>query len=235
MLIESKMLQWNKKGIFVLTFQERSSKSKLNLRIERYHLHGVGVRFQRAINTSGEFEPGLPDTLVIHFTAGSNLASSVDVLTSPENKVSAHFAVGRNGDIVQMMPTNLIAWHAGRSNYMGRSGYNRYSIGIELDNAGQLEKRDDGLFKSWFGKSYSANEVVTAVHRNQQTPTHWHKYTDEQLLRTFDLCKVLIEHHAITTIVGHDEIAPKRKVDPGPAFPLDEFRAALLGGATTNL
>ena len=220
----------------MLTFQEGpsryKSKSESDLRIDRHHLQGVGVRFQRATNTSGEFAPDLPDTLVIHFTAGSNLASSVDVLTNPDNKVSAHFAVGRNGDIVQMMPTNLIAWHAGRSNYMGRSGYNRYSIGIELDNAGQLKKRDEDVFKSWFGKSYSANEVITAVHRNQHTPTYWHKYTDEQLLRTFDLCKVLVEYHAITTIVGHDEIAPRRKVDPGPAFPLDEFRAALLGAKT---
>lgn len=211
-----------------------SSKPQCDLRIKQYYLNGTGVRFQGATNTSGEFKPGLPDTLVIHFTAGSSLASSVDVLTNPENKVSAHFAVGRNGDIVQMLPTNLIAWHAGRSNYMGRSGYNHYSIGIELDNAGQLEKRDDGVFKSWFGKLYAANEVVTAVHRNQYTPTHWHKYTDEQLARTFGLCKTLIEHHGITTIVGHEEIAPRRKVDPGPAFPLDEFRAALRGITTIN-
>lgn len=211
-----------------------SFKSDSDLKLKQYYLHGHGVRFQGAINTSGEFKPGLPDSLVIHFTAGSSMASSVDVLTNPENKVSAHFAVGRNGDIVQMLPTNFIAWHAGRSNYRGRSGYNQYSIGIELDNAGELKESSDGVFKSWFGKSYSANEVVTAVHRNQQTPTHWHKYTDKQLLRTFELCKVLSEHHTITTIVGHDEIAPNRKVDPGPAFAIDEFRAALLGTAKVN-
>lgn len=204
------------------------STTDVDLVIKSHLLEGTSVSFSPSPNTSGPFDTGLPDTLVIHFTAGSNLASSVDVMTNPANKVSAHFAVGRNGDIVQMLPTNKIAWHAGKSQYEGRTNLNNYSIGIELDNAGQLTRINNDEFRTWFGKTCAADEVVKAVHRNQTAMTYWHKYTEVQIARTFSLCKALCQRYHIKTIVGHEEIAPVRKVDPGPAFPLDELRSRLL-------
>lgn len=198
--------------------------------IEDHLLNGENVSFKPSPNTSGYFQSGSPDTIVIHFTAGSSLESSVNVLTNADSGVSAHFAVGRNGDIVQMLSTNKIAWHAGESYYEGRNGLNRYSIGIELDNAGQLKDRGNGAYESWFGEIYDEHEVLAAQHINQQSTGYWHKYTEVQISRTLSLCKALCSHYNISTIVGHDEIAPSRKVDPGPAFPIQKFKAAALKG-----
>lgn len=196
--------------------------------IDDHILTGDNISFRLSPNTPGRFQSGSPDTIVIHFTAGSSLASSVNVLTNADSGVSAHFVVGRNGDIVQMLPTNKIAWHAGESHYEGRSGLNQYSIGIELDNAGQLKARGDGTYESWFGEVYGENEVLAAQHANQQSIGYWHKYTDVQIARTLSICKVLCSYYDISTVVGHEEIAPARKVDPGPAFPLQKFKALVL-------
>ena len=201
------------------------AKSGYTFNINNHLLVGENVSFMPSPNTSGYFQNGRPDTIVIHFTAGSSIESSVNVLTNADSGVSAHFAVGRNGDIVQMLPTNKIAWHAGESHYKGRSGLNRYSIGIELDNAGQLKARGDGTFESWFGEIFSDNDVLAARHINQQFIGYWHKYTDLQISRTLSLCEALCSHYSISEIVGHDEIAPARKVDPGPAFPIQKFKA----------
>jgi N-acetyl-anhydromuramyl-L-alanine amidase AmpD len=196
--------------------------------IDDHILTGDNISFRLSPNTPGRFQSSSPDTIVIHFTAGSSLASSVNVLTNADSGVSAHFVVGRNGDIVQMLPTNKIAWHAGESHYEGRSGLNQYSIGIELDNAGQLKARGDGTYESWFGEVYGENEVLTAQHANQQSIGYWHKYTEVQIARTLSICKALCSYYDISTVVGHEEIAPARKVDPGPAFPLQKFKALVL-------
>ena len=196
--------------------------------IDDHILTGDNISFRLSPNTPGRFQSGSPDTIVIHFTAGSSLASSVNVLTNADSGVSAHFVVGRNGDIVQMLPTNKIAWHAGESHYEGRSGLNQYSIGIELDNAGQLKARGDGTYESWFGEVYGENEVLAAQHANQQSIGYWHKYTEVQIARTLSICKTLSSYYDISTVVGHEEIAPARKVDPGPAFPLQKFKALVL-------
>ena len=196
--------------------------------IDDHILTGDNISFRLSPNTPGRFQSGSPDTIVIHFTAGSSLASSVNVLTNADSGVSAHFVVGRNGDIVQMLPTNKIAWHAGESHYEGRSGLNQYSIGIELDNAGQLKARGDGTYESWFGEVYGENEVLAAQHANQQSIGYWHKYTEVQIARTLSICKALCSYYDISTVVGHEEIAPARKVDPGPAFPLQKFKALVL-------
>lgn len=192
--------------------------------IKEHLVTGEDVSFKPSPNTSGLFEEGCPDTIVIHFTAGSSLESSVNVLTNPNSGVSAHFVVGRNGSIVQMLPTNKIAWHAGASHFEGRSGLNKYSIGIELDNAGQLMEKSDGTYESWFGKVYEQSEVFEARKSSQRAVGYWHKYTDIQISRTLDLCITLCERYQISTVVGHEEIAPSRKVDPGPAFPLQKFK-----------
>ena len=196
--------------------------------IDDHMLIGDNISYRLSPNTSGCFQSGAPDTIVIHFTAGSSLTSSVNVLTNADSGVSAHFAVGRNGDIVQMLPTNKIAWHAGESHYAGRSGLNQYSIGIELENAGQLKTRGNGAYESWFGEIYSEHEVLAAQHINQPSIGYWHKYTDIQIARTLSLCKALCSQYDISTVVGHEEIAPLRKVDPGPAFPLQKFKATVL-------
>jgi N-acetylmuramoyl-L-alanine amidase len=174
-------------------------------------------------NHGSKFSAGEPDSIIIHYTAGSSAESSIRTLCNPEIQASAHLVVGRDGTITQLIPFDTVAWHAGRSSYQGRVGYNKYSIGIEIDNAGRLSK-SGSKFAAWFGRKYDADDVVKAVHRNESKAEYWHAYSEEQITAVGEICQALIKNYPIDTILGHEEIAPKRKSDPGPAFPLDKLR-----------
>lgn len=184
---------------------------------------------QNSPNHGGKFALGAPDSIIIHYTAGSSAASSVETLCNPQTKASAHLVVGRDGSVTQLVPFDTVAWHAGRSAYKGRVGFNKYSIGIEIDNAGKLTKSGT-RYAAWFGRKYDAEDVVEAVHRNESTLSYWHDYTEEQITTVNNICEKLIETYQIDSILGHEEIAPRRKSDPGPAFPLDKLREHLLMG-----
>lgn len=200
------------------------------MKIQNHKLKGTDtqkVTFKASSKTSGNFAAGLPDTIIIHYTAGRNAASSVKTLLDPNVKASAHIVLGRDESITQLVPFDTIAWHAGRSKWEDRSGLNKYSIGIEIDNAGRLEKSGEE-YLSWFKKSYPANEVYSGTHRNEHTSTFWHRFTERQIEITEEICRLLIQDYPIKLILGHEEISPGRKTDPGPAFPLDKLRNDLL-------
>ena len=178
-------------------------------------------------NKGGNFAAGLPDSIIIHFTAGRDARSAIKTLVDPKVKASAHLVVGRDGSITQLVPFNQIAWHAGKSAYEGRTGFNDFSIGIEIDNAGRLEKQGD-RFHSWFGREYPQADVYEGVHRNESESTFWHRYQEQEIAIVSEICSLLIRAYPIKQILGHEEIAPGRKTDPGPAFPLDKLREKLL-------
>jgi N-acetylmuramoyl-L-alanine amidase len=184
----------------------------------------LNVDFKPSPNTGG---PIAPDSIVIHYTGGSSASSAISWFENPDSRVSAHIVIARDGTITQMVPFNVKAWHAGPSAYGGRSGFNNFSIGIELDNAGILTRRENG-FMAAFGRSYPAGEVVKLKHRNEAFERYWHTYTEQQIEQTETLCRLLIQTYNIKLIVGHEEIAPGRKTDPGPAFPLDKLREKIL-------
>jgi N-acetylmuramoyl-L-alanine amidase len=194
--------------------------------IRDHRLRAEGIRHEDSPNRGGPFAAGRADTIVIHYTAGENAESAIRTLTDPERRVSAHLVVGKGGSITQLLPFDTVGWHAGASQWQGRTSLNQYSIGIEIDNAGQLEERD-GRCVSWFGKAYPESEVVRGVHRNQEALTPWHRFPYEQIRLVEELCALLMAEYGIEEIVGHEEIAPGRKIDPGPAFPLDEMRQRL--------
>jgi N-acetylmuramoyl-L-alanine amidase len=113
-------------------------------------------------------------------------------------------------------------------------GYNNFSIGIEIDNAGILTPGGDE-FVTWFGKRYTANEAVKAKQRNDQTERYWHTYSEIQIEAVEAMCQKLIERYpTIVQIPGHEEISVGRKQDPGPAFPLDKLRMRLLQERDSN-
>jgi N-acetylmuramoyl-L-alanine amidase len=169
-----------------------------------------------------------PDTIIIHYTAGSSAVSSANWLTRADVQASAHVVIGKEGEIYQIVPFTHIAWHAGESSYGGRKSFNNFSIGIELDNPGFLS-RAGNEYVAPFGTRYPANEVIEAIHRNEKTPRFWHVYTEAQIAACEELCLALMATYpTINQILGHEEIAPGRKQDPGPAFPLEKFRGKLL-------
>ena len=173
-----------------------------------------------------KFKAGNLDTIVIHYTAGGSAESSAKYLTG-DVSASAHLVIGRQGEVFQLVPFDTIAWHAGESAYGNRKWLNQYSIGIELANAGPLNKVGSE-YQAWFGTKYQANDALFATHRNETSPRYWHIYTEQQIKVCREICEILIQTYGIKLIVGHEEIAPKRKQDPGPAFPLDKFRDNLL-------
>jgi len=174
------------------------------------------------------FGVNYPDTIIIHYTAGSSAESSANWLQRQDVKASAHIVIGKKGEIFQLVSFENISWHAGESAYGGRTSFNKFSIGIELDNPGFLIQAGNDFVAS-FGTKYPANEVIQAVHRNETAPRFWHIYTEAQIQACEEVCLALISKYPkINQILGHEEIAPGRKQDPGPAFPLDKFRNKIL-------
>ncbi|MCP9762415.1 N-acetylmuramoyl-L-alanine amidase [Lacihabitans soyangensis] len=176
-------------------------------------------------NKGGEITPNF---IIIHFTAGRGAESSVAWFKDPMAKASAHLVIGRDGKIYQLVDFNLKAWHAGVSRWTDTSGLNGNSIGIELDNPGRLTKVGD-KYLSWFKKEYPKENVIEATHKHEKTPTYWYEYTEAQIESCFEVCKLLLQKYNIQDILGHDDIAPYRKNDPGPIFPMESFRSKLLG------
>ncbi|HYI02328.1 N-acetylmuramoyl-L-alanine amidase [Hyalangium sp.] len=168
--------------------------------------------------------------LVMHFTAASSAKSAIDWLKNPAAQASAHLVIGRDGNITQLVPFDTVAWHAGKSFWDGRQGLNGFSLGIELDNAGKLT-RQGTKWVTWFGKQIPDEEVMEATHKNETTPAGWHTYTEEQIQASLEVSLLLVRTYQLKDFIGHDDVAPGRKTDPGPAFPMANFRGRLMGRA----
>lgn len=126
--------------------------------------------------------------IVLHYTGMESAQAAIDRLRDPEAKVSAHYLVDEDGRILRLVDERHRAWHAGRSHWRGVTDVNSASIGIELVNPG-LE----------FG---------------------YRPFTDAQMGAVIPLVADIKERHAITrgNVVGHSDIAPARKQDPGELF-----------------
>ncbi len=188
---------------------------------------GTAVAFQRSPNQGAELKK--PRYLVMHYTAGRSAESSLAWLCDPAARASAHLLIGRDGEITQLVEFNRVAWHAGESRWQGLVGLNNYALGIEIDNAGVLDPIGDGSWKAWFGGSYPAHEVLVAKHKFDTVERGWHIYTEPQLRSAVATAAALVEHYGLLDVIGHDDIAPSRKKDPGPAFPMESVRSAALG------
>jgi N-acetylmuramoyl-L-alanine amidase len=146
-------------------------------------------------------ERSLPVTMVVlHYTGMQDAASAIARLADPEAKVSCHYLVAEDGTVVRMVDEANRAWHAGRSHWRGVTDVNSASVGIEIVNPG---------------------------HEWGYVP-----FPDEQIDAVIRLVADIKQRHAITrgNVVGHSDIAPARKQDPGELFPwgkLARLRLAL--------
>ena len=118
---------------------------------------------------------------------------SLNRLTDPKSKVSSHYVINQKGKIFRLVNDNQIAWHAGKSCWGKYKNLNKNSIGIELVNKGHQ-----------FGYT---------------------NFNKRQLSSLIKICKSLIEKYKIKNrnIVGHSDIAPLRKIDPGEKFPWQQL------------
>ncbi len=131
--------------------------------------------------------------IVLHYTS-SDLPRSLRLLTQTE--VSSHYLLGAQPPtLYRLVDENRRAWHAGDSAWQGRTWLNASSLGIELVNEGYEEDADGGR--------------------------RWYPYPDAQIEVLIALLQELVARHELPlgSIIGHSDIAPQRKVDPGPLFP----------------
>lgn len=188
-------------------------------------------RIEASPNTGGRFARPGPRALVIHYTAAGTLESTVSWFKQRRARASAHLVIGRDGEIAQMVPFDRIAWHAGRSAWRGLTGLNSHTIGIELCNWGPLTEAPGGVLRTWTGQEIAAAQCREARHRHEQRSCHWEMFSEPQILAALAASAALVERYGLDEILGHDDIAPTRKLDPGPLFPMEEFRSQLLGEA----
>lgn len=172
--------------------------------------------------------------LVVHFTAGrfaEGRQSVVNSLTSLAKRGLGCLYMDIDGKIYRAKTQGLddIAWHAGKSAWLGHSGMSRYCMGIEICNAGKLES--DG--RSWYGLMIPESErrVITDNEDNQKRGMY-HKYTaaQEKSLINFVLWQLDVNpEFDLDFVIGHDECAPNRKNDPGGSLSMTmpEFRAMI--------
>lgn len=137
--------------------------------------------------------------IVIHYTGMQSRIASIKRLSNNKHKVSCHYLIDRKGKILKMVEENRIAWHAGKSKWKKFRNLNSNSIGIELVNKGHE-----------FG---------------------YEKFTKLQIENLINLCVILKKKYKIkdTNIVGHSDIAPFRKQDPGEKFPWKELKKKKIG------
>ena len=127
--------------------------------------------------------------IIFHYTGMKNDGLAINKLINPKSKVSCHYYIDKNGKIIQMVPDLYIAWHAGKSQWKKDKSINKYSLGIEISNPGHIHGY----------KKFNYNQINSLI----------------------KLSKYLIKKYKIkqNNILGHSDVAPLRKKDPGEKFP----------------
>lgn len=172
-----------------------------------------------------------PTLLVIHYTAGFTASSAIATLTNRTVQASAHLVIDRDGTITQLAPFNIKTWHAGQSSWKGRALCNGFSIGFELVNCGPILERGDHKLIAEVAplKIMPPADCIRAQHKNGEKTPFWQIYPQAQVDAAAGAGAAVCAAYAIKDIAGHDDIAPKRKRDPGPAFPMASYQARVLG------
>ena len=137
--------------------------------------------------------------IVFHYTGMKKEVDAIDRLTSSKSKVSSHYFIKKNGEILTLVPDLFIAWHAGISSWKNYRLINNYSIGIEISNPGHDNK--------------------------------YEKFNKKQVNSIVKLTKFLIKKYKIkpSFILGHSDISPDRKKDPGEKFPWEYLSKKKIG------
>jgi len=144
-------------------------------------------------------DPARIDMLVLHYTGMTTAAAALERLCDPDAHVSAHYLIEENGVIWRLVPENRRAFHAGVSCWERESDLNSVSLGIEIVNPGH----------EW----------------------GYHRFPDAQMASVEHLCRNLIVRYSIPAhrVVGHSDIAPERKSDPGELFDWARLARAGIG------
>jgi N-acetylmuramoyl-L-alanine amidase len=138
--------------------------------------------------------------VVLHYTEMQSAEAAIERMCDPATEVSAHYLITEQGEVVRLVPEEKRAWHAGASYWRGHTDVNSRSIGIELDHPGH----------TW----------------------GYREFSDAQFEALVPLLARIVGEYGIprANVVGHSDVAPARKIDPGELFPWDrlaEYRLCL--------
>ena len=127
--------------------------------------------------------------IIFHYTGMKKESEAISRLTDIQSEVSCHYLIKNNGEIITMVPESYIAWHVGKSSWRRCKSLNKNSIGIEITNPGH--------------------------------EFNYKKFSKKQIISLLRLSKLLIKKYKINikNILGHSDVAPERKKDPGEKFP----------------
>jgi len=152
------------------------------------------MAFKTILNYSPSFNPEKRTFkqikfIIFHYTGMKNESAAINRLTNIQSEVSCHYLIKNNGEIINLVPDLYIAWHAGKSSWRIFKSLNQNSIGIEITNPGHE-----------FG---------------------YKKFSKKQISSLLKLSKFLMKKYKIGSknILGHSDVAPQRKKDPGEKFP----------------
>ncbi len=142
---------------------------------------------------------GRIDMLILHYTGMKTAAEALERLCAPEAAVSAHYLIEEDGRILRLVPEERRAWHAGAACWAGRSDINSASLGIEIVNPG---------------------------HEHGYRP-----FPERQMVALEELCRDLLRRHPIPPrhVLGHSDVAPQRKTDPGEFMDWQRLAQAGIG------
>lgn len=143
--------------------------------------------------------PGAVDMLILHYTGMQTGEAALARLCDPAAEVSAHYMIDEDGTVYRLVPEDRRAWHAGISFWAGEASVNGRAIGIELVNPGHE-----------FGyRPFAAAQIAALI----------------------ELGRGIVARHAIPArhVLGHSDVAPDRKTDPGELFPWAELAAHGIG------
>ena len=137
--------------------------------------------------------------IIFHYTGMKKDSEAITRLTDIKSKVSCHYLIKENGEIIMMVPDLYIAWHAGKSRWKNNDSLNKNSIGIEICNPGHQ--------------------------------FNYKKFSNKQILSLIKLSNFLTKKYKIKSknILGHSDIAPDRKKDPGEKFPWEYLAKRKIG------
>lgn len=144
------------------------------------------------------------DMLVLHYTGMKTSEAALERMQQPDSKVSSHYLIDEDGNVLQLVQEDKRAWHSGVSKWQGDVDLNSRSIGIEIANGGWNIPLADGTLPP-----YHRSQIDAVIKLSQSI-----------------LSRFKIPH---SRIVGHSDIAPDRKEDPGEHFPWEELATTGIG------